>query len=59
VSILSNDQLFWHNSFYSLDATFISLCLSLFPWAPFRPTKAGIKLLTLARPPDTVFGKGN
>ena len=32
---------------YALDSTTIDLCLSLFAWAPFRATKAGIKLHTL------------
>ena len=32
---------------YALDATTINLCLSVFPWAPFRSTKAAIKLHTL------------
>ena len=32
---------------YALDATTIDLCLSVFPWAPFRTTKAAIKLHTL------------
>ena len=32
---------------YALDATVIDLCLSLFPWAHFRSTKAAIKLHTL------------
>lgn len=32
---------------YALDATIIDLSLSLFPWAQFRTTKAGIKLHTL------------
>ena len=32
---------------YALDATTISLCLSLFPWAPFRRTEAAVKLHTL------------
>lgn len=32
---------------YALDATTIDLCLSLFPWAKFRKTKAGIKMHTL------------
>jgi hypothetical protein len=31
---------------YALDSTTIDLCLSLFPWAHFRTTKAGIKLHT-------------
>jgi hypothetical protein len=30
-----------------LDSTTIDLCLRLFPWAPFRSTKAAIKLHTL------------
>jgi hypothetical protein len=32
---------------YALDSTTIDLCLSLFDWAPFRSTKAAIKLHTL------------
>jgi transposase len=32
---------------YALDSTTIDLCLSLFPWAQFRNTKAAIKLHTL------------
>ena len=32
---------------YALDSSTIDLCLSLFPWARFRKTKAGIKLHTL------------
>ncbi|MAX24044.1 MAG: IS4 family transposase [Phycisphaeraceae bacterium] len=32
---------------YALDASTIDLCLSLFPWAHFRKTKAAIKLHTL------------
>src|SRR5450759_4857600 len=32
---------------YAFDATTIDLCLSLFPWAPFRSTKAPIRLHTL------------
>jgi hypothetical protein len=32
---------------YALDATTIDLCLSVFPWAPFRSAKAAIKLHTL------------
>lgn len=34
-------------SVYALDTTTIDLCLSVFPWAPFRPTKAAVKLHTL------------
>jgi hypothetical protein len=32
---------------YALDSTTIDLCLTLFPWAPFRSTKAAVKLHTL------------
>jgi len=32
---------------FSLDATTIKLCLSLFPWASFRQRKGGVKMLTL------------
>ncbi len=32
---------------YSMDATIISLCLSIFPWATFRKNKAGVKLNTV------------
>jgi hypothetical protein len=31
-------------SVYALDFTTIDLCLSLFDWAPFRSTKAAVKL---------------
>ena len=34
-------------SVYALEATTIDLCLALFDWAPFRSTKAAIKLHTL------------
>ena len=34
-------------SVYALDSTTIDLCLNLFDWAPFRTTKAAIKLHTL------------
>ena len=34
-------------SVYALDTTTIDLCLSVFSWAPFRRTKAAIKLHTL------------
>jgi hypothetical protein len=32
---------------YALDSSTIDLCLSIFPWAPYRTTDAGIKLHTL------------
>jgi hypothetical protein len=32
---------------YAFDATTIDLCLSVYPWAPFRRAKAAIKLHTL------------
>jgi Transposase DDE domain len=34
-------------SVYALDTTTIDLCLSVFSWAPFRSTKAAVKLHTL------------
>lgn len=36
-----------HETIYALDSTTIDLCLSLFPWAGFRSTKAAVKLHTL------------
>jgi hypothetical protein len=35
------------NAVYALDSSTVDLCLSLFEWAPFRSTKAAIKLHTL------------
>ncbi len=35
------------NTVYALDATTIDLCLSVFPWASFRTTKAAVKMHTL------------
>jgi Transposase DDE domain/Domain of unknown function (DUF4372) len=35
------------NTIYALDSTTIDLCLSLFPWAHFRTTKAAVKMHTL------------
>jgi len=35
------------NTVYALDSTTIDLCLSLFPWADFRSTKAAFKMHTL------------
>ena len=35
------------NTAYALDSSTIDLCLSVFPWAHFRKTKAAIKLHTL------------
>ena len=32
---------------YALDSTTIDLCLSAFPWAHFRSTKAAVKMHTL------------
>jgi hypothetical protein len=37
----------WSGAAYALDASTIDLCLSVFPWAHFRSTKAGIKLHAL------------
>jgi hypothetical protein len=36
-----------NHTVYALDATTIDLCLSVFPWAPFRSAKAAVKLHTL------------
>jgi len=35
------------NTVYALDSSTIDLCLSLFDWAPFRSTRAAVKLHTL------------
>ncbi len=35
------------NTIYALDSTTIDLCLSMFPWATFRKTKAAVKMHTL------------
>ena len=35
------------NTVYALDSTAIDLCLSVFPWASFRTTKAAVKMHTL------------
>ena len=50
-SLLSRCQKFapahnfrFNNPLYSLDASVIDLCLSVFPWADFRTTKGAIKL---------------
>ena len=40
-------------SVYALDTTTIDLCQSVFPWAPFRSTKAAVKLHTLLDLPAT------
>ena len=37
----------FHNKLYSLDASTIDLCLSVFPWAEFRQTKGAIKIHTV------------
>ncbi len=37
-------QFRFKNKLYSLDASTIDLCLSVFPWADFRSTKGAIKL---------------
>jgi hypothetical protein len=35
------------NAVYALDSTLIDLCLTLFPWAHYKPTQHAIKLHTL------------
>lgn len=49
---------------YALDSTTIDLCLSLFPWATFRRTKAAVKIHTLldlrgSIPSVIVISRGN
>lgn len=49
---------------YALDSTTIDLCLSLFPWAKFRRTKAAVKVHTLldlrgSIPSVIVISRGN
>ena len=49
---------------YALDSTTIDLCLSLFPWAKFRSTKAAVKLHILLdlrgnMPSVIVISRGN
>jgi hypothetical protein len=45
------------HTIYALDSTTVDLCLSLFPWARFRSTKAAVKLHTLldVRPIPTMI----
>jgi hypothetical protein len=47
--LYADDSLGWEltNTVYALDSTTIDLCLSLFPWAHFRSTKAAVKMHTL------------
>jgi len=52
------------NPLYSIDATVISLCLSVFPWAKYRKTKGALKLHVLlnnrtAIPEFTVVTEGS
>jgi hypothetical protein len=44
---LANDDFEIKGKVYAFDSTTIDLCLSVFWWAKFRKTKAGIKLHTL------------
>ena len=39
-----NHDFRFKNALYSLDASTIDLCLSVFPWAEFRSTKGAVKL---------------
>jgi hypothetical protein len=43
----SNDSFEIKGTVYAFDSSTIDLCLSVFWWAHFRKTKAGIKLHTL------------
>jgi len=42
------------NPLYTLDATVIELCLSMFPWAKFRKRKGALKLHTLLENKGTI-----
>lgn len=44
LSMKRNHKHRFKNPLYSVDATTIDLCLSLYPWAKFRKNKGGIKL---------------
>lgn len=43
-SISSKHSFAFHNKLYSMDASTIDLCLSVFPWAKFRQAKGAVKL---------------
>lgn len=43
----SENRFSFENPLYSMDATVISLCLSVFPWAKYRKTKGALKLHVL------------
>lgn len=45
--LYAGEDLGLDNTVYALDATTIDLCLTVFPWAHFRQTKAAVKLHTL------------
>ena len=42
--MVPNHNFRFKNPLYSLDASTIDLCLSVFPWANFRMTKSAINL---------------
>ena len=42
--LLPGHEFRFNNPLYSLDASTIDLCLSVFPWADFRTTKGAVKL---------------
>ena len=42
--VVPDHQFRFKNPLYSLDASTIDLCLSVFPWAKFRTTKGAVKL---------------
>jgi putative transposase len=41
--LTAEHQFCFNNRLYSLDATTIDLCLSVFPWANFRSSKGAVK----------------
>ena len=44
LSMQQKHKLKFNNPLFSVDASTVDLCLSLFPWAKFRKNKGGIKL---------------
>ncbi|MBU0705875.1 IS4 family transposase [Patescibacteria group bacterium] len=43
----AHNRFSFENPLYSMDATVMSLCLSVFPWAKYRKTKGALKLHVL------------
>ncbi len=43
-TLLRNTNSGFKNPLYTIDATTVNLCLSLFPWAKYRQTKGALKM---------------